>query len=133
MKQEIKVVTINEANKVSLSDVRVKTLDEEHPCGEDESVTERLGLGITNDPQEGSLLISLENEKGEVFFNIIFENGRMSFKRVAKRPKNNPVEIQELCETENMGLQWLSESDRKKIRSNAVKIVVGEFRLRSID
>jgi len=130
MKQEIKLVTINETSQVSLSEVRVKTLDKEHPCGEDEPAMKRLGLGIYNNPEKGSLLISLENEKGEVLFNIILNNGRMSFRRVAKRPKNNPHEIQELCETEQMGIQWLSESNQKKIRSQLIRIAVGEFRLK---
>ena len=129
MKQEVRLVATNETNQLSLRDVVVKTLDREHPRGEDEPVTKTLGLGISNNPQEGSLVISLENKAGEVFFNIFIKNGRMSFKRLAKRPKNKPPELEDLCDTD-AGLEWASESEQKEcLGLIPVKIAVGEFRL----
>jgi hypothetical protein len=129
MKQEVRVTAVNETSFVRLEDVKVETIDKEHPCGEDEPVAKILGLSILNNRNEGSLVINLENEKGKRLFRIGIQNGRMIIWRDAQRPEGKPSETQELCETEDMGLQWLSKSDQKKIRSNPVRPAIGEFRL----
>ena len=130
MLRHVNVLEIRNTAYAFLKELNIKTLDKERPCGEDKPVMKALDLEVANNSEEGSLVLDLKNEKREVFFSIIIQNGRMSFVRIAKRPKNKPSEEQELCETEDLGIQWLSKSSQKKIRSNPVGIVVGEFRLK---
>jgi hypothetical protein len=115
MKHSINKPSVEETSRIKIEDIRVYTIQDKHPCGEDEPKKEDLNLDIIHQNQcgEGLLFLIFENkESGKEVFRITIEGGFIKFQRRACWPKLGREEMQTLCRT-TLGASFLGQEDRR--------------------